>query len=90
VIRGLPRLSIAQRSTASAAMGDSHSILDSHQSVEETFIAFCQDKLGVDVNPRYINRAHLETGTKDSFRPGSLYASLTDALETMSMWRGKL
>jgi len=61
---------MAERATASAAMGDSHSISDSHQSVEEMFTAFCHDKLGVDVDLRVISIAHrLKAGTNDSFRP---------------------
>jgi len=69
VIRGLPEQSMAERATASGAMGDSDSISDSHQSVEKTFIAFCHDKLGVDVDSRDISIAHrLKAGTNNSFR----------------------
>ena len=70
IIKGLPEQGFSERATP--AFTDSCSVRssESHESVESTFIKFCQDTLNVTVSRSDISSAHrMRPGQKDTVRP---------------------
>lgn len=70
IVRGLPERSSAERATGGLVMDSSITNADTHQSVENTFISFCSEKLNITVNSSDISVAHrLKPSSNDSVRP---------------------